>query len=137
MSLQKLHNSISANPVLLFKLDAYGALLSFALYGVLAWYEDFAGMPREVMYRLQFLAGIYCLYSSVCFIVKPRTWSIFLSIIAAANVCHCVIASYFLLVHSETLTLLGWMYFIGEILIVLVIAQYEWKIARGGLASDN
>jgi predicted membrane-bound spermidine synthase len=128
--MQNLINNFQHKPRKLLLLDALGALLSAALlYCLLMPHADWIGLPDTHIKALAigaiFLAS-YDLLASF-FFTSERKWTI--SVIALLNVSYCIITSGILIANYASITLLGWIYFIGEMAIVAVLVYLEWKIA--------
>lgn len=119
------------DPKQLFLFDGIGALISAFFLGiVLVQLQTYIGMPKSTLIMLGVMALTYAVYSIGCFLFLKKNWSPFLKIIAAANLLHCVITVYLMVNNSETLTGLGIVYFVGEIIIVTAIALLELKVAN-------
>ncbi len=117
-------------PRKLLLVDGIGALLSaFLLSVVLIRFQSAVGMPPSV---LRFLATWPVFFAGVDLIgyfrKKPEP-RIFLRIIAICNLAYCGISSALLYHHAAELTALGWTYFVLELLIVLLLALMEWRVA--------
>lgn len=114
----------------LLLLDGFGALLSSFLLGiVLVEYRDIFGMPKEALYVLAFLPCVFALYDFVCYFLVKNNTAFYLKGIAIANLLYCILSIGYMFHHYEQLTLLGYIYFIGELIIVAALAIYEWKVA--------
>lgn len=121
----------SLQPKQLFLIDGFGALLSAFLLGViLTRFESTFGMPREALYYLAALPCFFALYDLVCYFRVSENWRPFLKAIAIANLLYCCLSIGFLLLHYPSLTALGWLYFLLELAIVIVLASMELKKAR-------
>ena len=86
-------------------------------------------MPQSVLYPLALLAGIYAVYSGVCYLLKPKRWRPYLRVIAIANLAHCGLILGLIVLYYPALTTVGILYLIGEILIVISLAVVELKVA--------
>lgn len=114
----------------IFFADASGALLSAVMLGiVLPAYTDFFGMPQQILRPLAMTAGIFCIYSSVCFFLAPKRWQIFLRTIAFLNLGYCCASAIFMYQFWSSLTLWGSLYFLSEKLVVLALAGIELRIS--------
>jgi hypothetical protein len=103
----------------LFLLDGMGALLTASLLvGLLGNFEGFFGVPRQQLYVLAAIAGIFALYSLTCYLVSPANWRLFLKMIAYANLAYCVFTLVIVFFFSENVTAWGMAYFVGEAMIV-------------------
>jgi hypothetical protein len=122
-------------PTQLFLLDAVGALCSSLLLGfVLVYFQEYIGMPLATLYLLAGLAFLFFIYSLSCFIWKRDNWPIWMRIIAVVNSLYCLLTLLLCLMHAANLSIWGWGYFVGEMIIVLALAALEWK--RAGLGDD-
>lgn len=116
------------NPYRLFLIDGLGALLSAIMLGlVLPFFYAFIGLPLLVLYVLAVPAVIFCIYSLLCAYGKPKHWQKWMKTIAVLNLIYCLATAALLLLHSDQLVWLGWVYFIGEFAIVIGLATIEIK----------
>jgi hypothetical protein len=117
-------------PKKLFLVDSLGALLSALLLGlVLTRFEKTFGMPQNVLYILATLPCIFAIYSFLCFVSETQNWRLFMKIIATANLLYCCLTAGLMIYFYEKLTVLGFIYFVLEIIIVISLAFIEWKTA--------
>lgn len=115
------------SPKKLFLLDALGALLSAFLLGViLVHFESYFGMPSDALYILAFLPCVFAVYDFVCYYKVTDNWRPFLRGIAVANLLYCFLSIALVFQHYQELTILGIIYFVLELLIVVVLAKIEW-----------
>ena len=118
----------------LFLIDSLGALLSAMMLGlVLTHYEAFFGMPTDVLHVLTVISCVFSFYSFLCFLIKTKNERFYLGIIAIANLLYCCLTTTYIFIFYSKLTIWGLLYFIGEIIIVALLALYELKIARNTL----
>jgi hypothetical protein len=123
-------NYFVASPRKLFLTDALGAMLTVALtVGVLARWTQWFGMPAGALYKLAIAGSVFAVYSFGCFLFIRRSFSPFLRIIALANVSYCAATMALCIVYRTQITHLGWVYFIGECLVVVAIAVVEMRVA--------
>lgn len=105
---------------------------------VLPAFEATFGMPGRVLYVLAFLAFVFFVHSSYCFLRKPGNWRLSLKIIAIANLLYCCLTLSLLLVFFEKLRAPGLFYFMLEIIIVIFLAMVELKTAyRNSAPGDH
>ncbi len=117
-------------PRRLFLIDALGALLSTIMLGaVLTTFEDTFGMPVNHLLWLAGIAAGFALYSFSCFFLLPKKWPVFLRIIAGLNLSYSAFTGILLILLAEQVTLWGFVYFIGEIILVLSLAFWELRRA--------
>ena len=114
----------------LFIVDAAGAFITIILLFILYHKQEFIGMPRKAISLFIDIAGVFFLYSIITYFMNPSKWKDYLRIIAVFNVLYCFITIYYIFLNSQTLRLLGWLYFIGEILIILTLSIVELNVAN-------
>ena len=119
-----------ANPQRLFLLDGFGALISAFMLGVvLMRLESIFGIPRRTIYVLAFLPCIFALFDAFAYLRVKENIAQFLKAIAYPNLMYCGLSIALAFYHFKTITLFGWAYIIGEILIILFIVNLELKTA--------
>lgn len=118
------------SPKKLFLIDGLGATLSFFLLAIaLVKFENIFGLPRTTLYFLAHFPCIFALYDFYCFQKTPQNVRFFLSCIAYANLFYCCLSIGFALYHFQQLTYLGIIYILLEVVIIIVLAGFELKIA--------
>ena len=131
MSLSKVLNQI--NPRKLFLIDGLGALLSAGMLGlILTSFETSFGMPKDVLYVLAALAGIFSVYSLLCYMISIADRSPFLKVIAVVNLLYCGLTLILVIYFFSQIKVLGMVYFLLEIAIVVTLAVIEWRLAKAG-----
>ena len=119
---------MNIKPKTLFLIDGLGAILSALMLGVvLVHFQDLIGMPIRALYVLAFLPCLFMIYSFSCFFFLRDNWSPYLKFIAIVNFLYCLFSIGMMIIHRESLTAVGYIYFIVEIIIVLVIAGIEYR----------
>jgi hypothetical protein len=122
---------MNIKPKTLFLIDGLGAILSALMLGVvLVHFQDLIGMPIRALYVLAFLPCLFMIYSFSCFFFLRDNWSPYLKFIAIVNFLYCLLSIGMMIVHRESLTVIGYIYFIVEIIIVLVIAGIEYRASK-------
>jgi hypothetical protein len=112
----------------LFLIDATGALATALLLSqVLARFESVFGMPGHVLLSLAAIALCFLIYSTTCYFFVDKYPARFLKVIAAANALYCILTLGLMMMHTSTLTMLGYAYFIGEIMIILTLVRFEFR----------
>jgi O-antigen/teichoic acid export membrane protein len=115
----------------LFLFDGLGALITTLLLWLLvAPLESFFGMPSQIVEFLALIAACFAIYSFSCSLLIRRDWKPFLKVIALANLGYCLLTFSLLIYYREEVLLWGWIYFLGEIIIVISLGIYEWKFLR-------
>ena len=119
----------TSNPKLLFKIDAIGAILSAFLLGVvLVYFQDYIGIPEYTLYLLAVFPVFFAVFDFIA-IGNEEGISANLKIVSIMNASYCLISVSFAFVHISSITVLGWFYIIGEVLIVLLLAILEYRVS--------
>ena len=119
-------NKIASNPKRLFLMDGLGAFLSaFFLGVVLANFEFLFGMPLRVLYFLSIIACFYALFSAYCYCFVVKNERLYLTIIASANLIYCCLTVGLILYFHSTMTILGLVYFILELILICCLVLLE------------
>jgi hypothetical protein len=113
----------------IFLLDASGAFVSIILLFFLYIFEEYFGMPRNIIAVFIGIASVLFLYSVIIYRIKPLRWTMYLTIIALLNIGYCLFTLYHVFHYFETLTPYGQFYFIGEVLVIISLSIYELRIA--------
>jgi len=125
-------------PRRLFLIDSLGALLTALMLGlVLSSFVPVFGMPRAVLYPLSLIAVGFAVYSFFCYRRFPTNWPPFLRGIAVANLFYCCLTLGLVFYYYEQLTVLGGLYFLGEIIIVVSLAVGELKTVKKYLSDEE
>ncbi len=115
----------------LFLLDGFGAILSALLLGiVLVKLEKYFGIPKTTLYVLATLPCFFAIYDFFCYFKIEKNLEKFLKPIAIVNILYCFLSIGLTSFHYKAVTYLGWIYIIGEVIIVLGIAIIELKAAN-------
>lgn len=118
-------------PRTLFLIDGMGALISAFLLGVvLVHFEFFFGIPQKVLYLLASIPLFFALYDLVCYIWAVKRLALLLRLIAFANISYCILSIIMAFVHRNSISIWGWAYILGEIVIVLLLAKIELQAAN-------
>lgn len=121
-------SNLRTNPKRLFLIDGIGALVSMFFLGVvLVWLEDKIGMPIQVLYFLAVLPSFFAVYSFSCHYFLTNNWKPFLRGIAILNLLYCCLTISLLFYYNHHLTILGWTYFIVELIVLFVLITVEFK----------
>lgn len=112
------------------KLDCIGAMISALMLGIfLVEFQDYIGMPKMVLYSLASLALVFAIYSFSCYFIIRTITKSHIRIIAYANLFYCSITLLLVVIYFEQMTILGVVYFIGEVPIIAGLAIVEFKTA--------
>ncbi len=124
-------NSFSRKPRTLFLIDGLGvALTVFSLFFVLRNYYDYFGIPTNILTYLSVIGLVYCASSISCYFLLKDYWAPYLTIIASSNFLYCILTITFLHSYYNDLTQIGLIYFLCEILIIILLAYIELRVAN-------
>lgn len=131
-------SKIFSTPIKIFLIDALGALVTAFILGVVfTHYQEYIGMPREILISLSLIALVFCIYSFSSFLMLKRNWKPFLKAITIANLLYCLITTALMILFSHQLTALGFVYFIGEIIVIGVLVYVEFLILNENRESKH
>jgi hypothetical protein len=117
------------SPKQLFLIDSIGAATTALLLTTLPfiWPRIF-GLPVSITNSLSIPAAVFMVYSFLCFYYfSIRNWKRLLFGIALANLSYCLVSLFVIIKHSDSVSPIGWLYFIGELFIITGLAFYELK----------
>ena len=115
----------------IFLIDAVGALLTFTLlFIVLRTFNSLFGLSKTTFEYLSLLAFIFFLYSITCFFLAKNNWKLYLKIICTANTLYCILIFGILIGNYENISMLGVVYFLGEIAVIAGLVFFEIKTIR-------
>lgn len=114
----------------LFLIDGIGALLSvFFLALVLPKFELYFGMPKNTLFILACIAALFAINSLTIFLLTTKNLQLYLKAIAIANIAYCIYSLVVVVDNYTTITKLGIIYFTVEIVVILLLALVEIKVA--------
>lgn len=125
----KFYRYFSAKPKIIFLSDGLGALLSTLFLFGLASLEWVFGMPENVLYQLIPVTIIFAAYSLALYLIDPKQWKFFLTLIAVANMLYCCVTMVLLCYYFDNLTAIGLAYFFVEILVIVFLSIIELRLA--------
>jgi len=112
-----------------FLIDAIGAVVtSFLLAAVLRTFNEYFGMPKNILSLLSIVA--IAAYSFSCFVFLKQNSQNFLKPIILANFSYCILTGGLIVYFKNQITLLGIAYFIGEILVVFAVIYIELRAVK-------
>ncbi len=131
MKIQNIINKLTTNPRQVFLFDGLGAVVSMLSLGVLlVQFESTFGMPKEELYYLAAVAGVFMIYSFSCYFKFPNNWQLFLAIIATSNLIYSLVTLNLIIVRYQDLTIAGLTYFILELIVLIAVIWIEIKTIR-------
>ena len=111
-------NRLAQKPRALFLVDGIGAFITaFLLLAILRTFNEYVGMPPAVL---------TCSIS--CYFLLNDNWQPFLKAISVANLLYCCLTSGLVIYYYNSLTILGVIYFLAEIIIIVVLVYVELKV---------
>lgn len=120
----------SNEPRKLFLIDALGAALTaFSLFFVVRNYNEYFGMPLNILMYLSIIGLFYFVYSISCYSLLTGYWVPCLRITGIGNLLYCMLTITFLYNHYDDITTLGLAYFLSEILIIMLLVYMELSVA--------
>ena len=119
---------MTSNPKKIFLIDSIGAFLSAALlFAILSFFVEEFGLPKMILYLLFSIACIFSIYSIFCYYLFEKQWRTYLWTVLIANILYCILTIVFLVIFRNSITLLGLIYFILEIIMISCVAFIELK----------
>ena len=138
MPLEHLITKAELNPKKLFLIDGFGAILSAFLLGVvLVKFEIIFGIPSSVLYLLATIPIFFAIYDFYCYRKRHQKTGLLLKGIAILNLIYCCISLGLIFYHFSTITNLGLIYILIEIVIVFLLAIIEFKVGREIIKSST
>jgi hypothetical protein len=127
---QRAKDYFTSKPKVLFLIDAMGAALTTcSLFFPLRHFNQYFGMPLNILTNLSILGLAFCVYSWSCYFYLKDNWSPYIRTIAIANLLYCVLTVTLMFFNYNNLTPLGLAYFIGESTIILSLVYVEFRVA--------
>jgi len=115
----------------IFLIDGVGAFTTaFVLGIVFPNIQAYIGMPREILIPLALAAFGFFIYSISCHLFLKRNSKPFLRAIATANSIYCLVTAVLITLLFDQLTVIGIIYFLGEIIIVGVLIYLEISVSK-------
>jgi len=129
--IKKTLQRIELNPKELFLIDGFGAIVSAFMLGViLVQFEYFFGIPSSTLYILAAIPIFFVFYDFFCYRKKNHQIGPYLRVIAILNLLYSCLSLGFAFYHVELIKFWGWYYIISEIIILVALSFYEFKIAN-------
>lgn len=136
-NLKRVFDKLFANSKRLFLIDSIGALITaFILMAILSLFEERFGMPRKTLYLLSGIAYVFATFSIYCYYFIKHNWRPLLKTIAVANTLYCLLTAILLVVYYDNITIIGFSYFVTEIIIISCLVFIELKAVSMKRASN-
>ena len=110
-------------------LDSLGAVVTAINLLVIPQFESYTGIPRDIALILVPLPILYSIFSFFSYKFGNHNWRSLLKMIAIANLFYCCLTLYITWINFDTFKILGIIYFIVEIIFIIILATLEFKIA--------
>ena len=119
------------HPHLIFLIDGLGAILT-ALLLLLALpnLPEVFTTPARILQFLGSIAVILAAYSVSNYFIKLAQVRLLIRIIAVGNLLYCLLSVFIVSKLFTTISAWDKVYFAGEVLIVLALAVFEWKLSQ-------
>lgn len=130
-SLKKLIQGWASRPGRIFFIDGLGALLTATLLiAIVIPLRNEFGLPQNELFTLSAAAFILSIFSFSCALVRSNKWRLLLTVVYIANCIYCLCTVVLLMNSFNSVTLLGFAYFGGELFIILILVYLEIMITR-------
>lgn len=130
--MKQIINKMLLSPQKLFLIDGIGAMLSAFLLGVvLIKLEWLFGIPSSILYLLAAFPLFFAVYDYYSYQQSSSIQKKLLKGIALLNILYCCLSIGLTVYHQAVITYWGWIYIIFEVIIVMVLAFLELKVASG------
>ena len=130
MSINKINALEAKKRQPIFLIDGIGAMISALFLGFMAFIYNISKMPEQHLFLLVGIAGLLAIYSMTTYYLAPFNWKKYLSIIAIANSFYGGLTIFLLNKNMDSLSLIGKVYFIGELIIIAFLVAYEFKLLK-------
>lgn len=119
----------------IFLLDGVGAVATAILNGlVLPLLAEKMGLEVWVFRALGGLAFLYAIYSLSCFALVKKIQPVLILFVIVLNLAYCSLTGLILLWEPD-LTILGRLYFVGEMAVILAVVVIEARVYSRALAT--
>lgn len=129
--MHKIISHLIQKPKTLFLIDGIGAFVTaFLLFAILRTFNEYVGLPEATLTCLSVIAACFCTYSLGCFFLVKENWQPFLRFISIANLLYCCVTLGLIVYNYPSVTMLGIVYFVVEIIVVCTLVSIELKTVR-------
>jgi hypothetical protein len=90
-------------------------------------FETYFGIPASTLRFLASLPVLFLVFDLFALTAEANHHSRNLKIIAIANWCYILLSLILAYLHIDTVTFLGWLYIILEVVIICIISYIEWS----------
>ncbi|MFS4467418.1 hypothetical protein [Maribacter sp. 2210JD10-5] len=111
-------------------IDSVGAAFSIILLGVvLPKLESIFGIPKSILYILASFPVVFMLFDFYSY-TRKVVLKLYLFGIAMMNLLYCFLSIGLALFNHYTITHWGWLYLLLEVIIIMLLAFLELKVAK-------
>lgn len=115
-----------------FLIDVVGAMLTLMFFlFLLIPYQPWIGKPLPILYLLAAIAALFVLHSGACYLWVNKHWQRSLRLIIGGNIAYTCLTATLLVLYSDQIQPLGYLYFIGEILVLVGLVIFERRVLKG------
>lgn len=126
----KIFYSLKSNKEKIFLVDMIGAGLSFILTNLIYFYfQDYFGLPKEKLILMIYLILFLMSYSFFWILFIRNRQNFYLRLLALFNFLYSFFTLFLLYQNQKQISLLGFIYFISEVCIILILAWVEFKLS--------
>jgi len=119
------------SPRNVFRLDGFGAMVSLLFHLIIAFNQPTFGMPKQVVFYLSIFPTLLMPFSLYHSLHLPQNWKPSLRTIIIGNLLFCFVSIGVIAYYIDSLTILGLVYFIGEVIVVLgLVALVELRVLQ-------
>jgi hypothetical protein len=130
--MKKFLKYFNEKPKTLFLIDSVGALMTaLSLIVIVREFIEYFGMSKNEVNYLSLLAFCFCMYSAICYMFLKSNFSPFIRFIGIANSSYCALIIGLMIRYKSSITVIGIIYFLVEIIIICCLSYVELKVANG------
>ena len=98
------------------------------IFVILPKFQNYLGFSLNVLRFLAALALVLFLYSLLTALFISAYKTIWLKAIILANGAYCLLTTILLLSFFKDMQILGWVYFLGEVAVILTLLKLEYLV---------
>ncbi|MCA6379369.1 MAG: hypothetical protein IM574_00810 [Cytophagales bacterium] len=121
-------------PNAIFLVDGLGAFATASILFPVQWqFQEYFGMPQEILSVLCMIAVAFAVYSFCCFLFLKKNWIVLLKVIMTANLLYCCLTIGLVIHYYSTLSIVGLTYFLAEIAVIVGLVYIEIQTLKMGI----
>jgi hypothetical protein len=130
--MKKFLKYFNEKPKTLFLIDGVGALMTaLSLIVIVREFIEYFGMSKNEVNYLSLLAFCFCMYSAICYMFLKSNFLPFIRFVGIANSSYCALIIGLMIRYKSSITVIGIIYFLVEIIIICCLSYVELKVANG------